>query len=218
MTLVYEGTGFNLQKYIEVITFNLISRFIGAFIRFFLLILGLIIFIFVLLLGFSLLPFFLLFPFFGVFTYSKYILRPDIYFVRILKNKDGNFLKELFQSQAGSFFLSHTGISSDDVLSSAKISRDLFLSLPKDSFESIIGFLVSQDVWSEDFFIRNKISKEDFIAVSSWWDEVKKEESGFFAKPSFPSGLALELLTGYTPQLDKYSSNLATPRILQAGL
>ena len=212
MVLVYEGTGFNLQKYIEVFTFNLISRFIGAFVRIFLLLTGLLVFLFAFVFGVFILPFVLLLPFFGVFTYNRYLKRPDIYFSRVLKNKNGKFLEELFTSEAGSFLLSHTGISLDDIFSSAKAREELFSSLPKDSFESVIKFLVSQNVWDDDFFIKHKISKEDFVSVASWWDDVKRGESGFFEKPSFPSGLALELLTGYTPNLDKYSTDLTIPQ------
>ncbi|BCX14675.1 MAG: hypothetical protein KatS3mg088_358 [Patescibacteria group bacterium] len=212
MVLVYETTGFNLQKYIEVLTFNFISRFIGAIVRFFLLITGILVILLFLVLFIVLIPLWIIFPFWGVFDYQKFQMRPDIFLSNIFKRNDGDILSKIFRSHAGDFLLVHTGIPFEEIVSQVKFNSDLVSSLPSDSFESLISYLLSSNVWNDDLFIKYKLSKEDFVKTAKWWDDVQKIKLGFFDRPYYPSGLALELLTGYTPELDKYSVDLTAPQ------
>lgn len=210
MTIAYEITGFNLQKYIEVITFNFISRFIGAFVRFFLLVTGVLVLTASFLIGLLLIPFYLL-PFWGVFDYQRYLLQPEVYLSGFFKNKNENVFRKFFEKDAGKFFLNHIGVSLEDFLSATNINPSLLAEMPTDSFESFISYLVSKNVWSDDFFMKLGISSEDLIKVAAWWDNLAKQKSGVMEKQSYPSGLALELLTGYTPELNKYSVDLTAP-------
>ncbi len=210
MVITYEEAGFNLQKYIEVITFNFISRFIGAFVRFFLLITGLLVFVICFVMGALLIPFYLL-PFWGIPDYQRYHLRPEVYLSKFFRDKNEENFRNFFARDAGKFFLDHIGISLDDFLSVTNVNPSLFAEMPVDSFEKLVSYLVSNKVWNDDFFIKLGISPEDFVKVAAWWDNLAKQKSGVMEKPSYPSGLALELLTGYTPELNKYSTDLTAP-------
>lgn len=57
------GKGFDFQRYFEVFTFNIISRFLGAILRSFLIIFGLLTEIFIIFAGFAVFLFWLFSPF-----------------------------------------------------------------------------------------------------------------------------------------------------------
>src|SRR3990172_10362400 len=100
--LVEEDTspGFNLQKYFETLTFNMISRGIGAAVRLILILVGVIV-IFIVFFGGSLgIIFWFLVPPISLPTYSRYINSPEKLIEKLLQKitSKGDTLRPVFES------------------------------------------------------------------------------------------------------------------------
>ena len=77
--MIDKSPGFNFEKVFQAFTFNLISRGIGAVVRFILFWVGLILVVMTFLGGVSGLVFWTLMPFFGLSVYKKYKGQPKIF-------------------------------------------------------------------------------------------------------------------------------------------
>lgn len=209
------SAGFNLQKKFEEFTFNLISRGIGATVRFILFWVGLIFLLFAALGGIFGLLFWVTLPFFGIPVYKKYKSQPahfvsDLLF-RLKATKE-NPLKIIFENEAGEFVLSHTGLELGDLMTNAKLKDFDFDKLKPSSFKEIISHLIKKKVWMEQFFNKHEIKGEDLILASSWWDDLRLKQTELGGEGFGRPGLALELTYGYTPTLNQYSSDLSLPQ------
>jgi len=202
----------DLRGKLEVFSFNLISRLIGALIRCVILVLGIsVIFIsfFGSIFGFLI---WVLFPFFSFTLYKRYLRKPNIYIQKLTSEfrKSPDPFSSLFKSEAGNFWLNHLGLNFESLeknfeKTSFKIEEDA------KSMKQIVEGIIKKNLIKETFLNKNGLSKKDMLLAASWWDEKLEEESakeeGFFK--GYP--LALELSFGYTPTLDHYATELIPP-------
>ena len=215
MIVVDTTPGFNFQKKFEAFTFNLVSRGVGAMVRFILFWIGLILIIFGFIGGAIGLVFWVIMPFFGLSVYSRYKKQVKNYISELLfkiKSEKLDPLNAILGSTAGTFMLSHTNVNLEEFLQNANMEKATFGKESFESFEEIITYLVKNNVWRSDFFNKKEITPEDLILAASWWDRREQEETSFdepyFGRP----GIALELTFGYTPVLNQYSVDLSLPQ------
>ncbi|MFV1917246.1 MAG: AAA family ATPase [Patescibacteria group bacterium] len=210
-----KSPGFNITKFIESITFNIISRLIGAIVRFALFWVGLILLILAFFAGISGLLIWIILPVVGLPVYRRITKHPKRFveklMFRIMTSGDP-IIKTIFDNDAGKFVLAHTGLKLEELTSSAKISDSTLEGVTFESYEQIISHLIKGKVWKKEFFRKKGVTGQDLILTASWWDKkhVQIAEVGevLFGRP----GLGLELLFGYTPNLNQYSTDLSTPQ------
>lgn len=204
------SSGFDIGRYLEVLTFNLVSRFIGAFVRIALFFTGLFILIFSSLAGVFGIIVWTLLPFLSYPAYHRHQNHPDQVLARLMVSlrSSANPIHTIFASEAGQFVLRHTRVSIKDIVAEANVKNvDFTNSYPK-TFANILSQLIDLQVWKKDFFRQHEIIPEDLIKAAQWWQEKKKKQTALIS-PSHSPAIASELLFGYTPILDKYSTNLS---------
>ena len=200
--------GFNLQRWFQTFTFNLISRAIGAVVRSVLFIVGVIFLIFVMLFGSLGLLIWCLVPFISLGVYLRFKKSPSNYLSRLLKDvKKVGFSKVLSESEFGEFFFKHTGINLGE------LSIDESVGMGVNSFWELCERLIAEGVFSESVLMEKGLTTSDLLFCSLWWDRQQTSEYEFpeellLARP----GLGLELLYGYTPKLNQYSVDLGLPQ------
>lgn len=213
---VDKSPGFNLQRYFQTMMFNLISRGIGAVVRFSLFWVGVIGLIIVFFGGAFGVILWILLPFLGVFQYLKYTKRPQQFVDDLkfdIKKSNEPAIKVLLDTQAGEFLLAHTGLEKDDLIENSKDVSGIIESSKHEGFKDIISDFVKKKVWREDYLKKKGLTGKDMELVAAWWDGMRREASGisqqdFLSRP----GVGLELLYGYTPTLNQYSVDLSLPQ------
>lgn len=208
-----KSPGFNLTKFVEKITFNIISRGIGAIVRLSLFLVGLVLIVFIYLLGVLGLFIWLVLPLVGLPIYLKLNKNPEHFIERLMVEARRSLkpLKIIFDNGAGEFVLNHIGLDFKKLEKNAKedISVDNFSGK---SYEALVDFLLQSKVWNDDFLRKIKVKKEDFLLSARWWDKKWADETEFTEVLMGRPGLGLELLFGYTPYLNQYSVDLSTPQ------
>ena len=215
MVVTDASAGFNFQKKFEAFTFNLVSRGVGAMVRFILFWTGLILIIFGFVGGAIGIVFWVIMPFFGLSVYSKYKRQVKNYVSELLfkiKSEKLEPLTVIFDSTAGLFVLSRININSAELLQNANMKKITFAKESFESFEEVITYLIKNNVWKDEFFNRKEITPEDLILAAGWWDRKQSEETSFYEPYFGRPGIALELTFGYTPVLNQYSVDLSLPQ------
>ncbi len=208
------GPGFDLQLYMENITFNLISRGIGAVVRIFLFWTGALSIFLLIIGGLVGIPVWLMFPIFGIQIYSKYINGMDKYLGRMKSDaSEGKIaLNEIiFNKEVGIFMANHLGLDYTELLKNTNITENPFEKKSYNKFSELVNELAGSKVWSDNFLNSKTISTQDIVLASSWWEKEKerglKVEGDGFGRP----GIGLDLLFGYTPNLSQCSIDLSIP-------
>jgi len=215
LIIVDKQQGFNFQRFFQVVSFNLISRGIGSIVRFILFWVGLILIVLSFFGGAVGFLFWLLLPFFGYPVYKKYKSQPKNYVDDLLfkiKNSKSSALDVILSGQAGMFLLAHLGVEKDILLKNAKEVKLDFKKTGYSDFGELIKYLLKKKIWSTEFLRKHGLNKEDFILSASWWDNKRHEESILGGQNLGRSGIATELLFGYTPNLNQYSIDLGLPQ------
>lgn len=173
--------GFHPLKEFEQLTFNLISRGIGAFVRICLFIVGSLVMSAVLLSGMIGLFFWIIFPWVDYPYFS------------------GNYRHraQLLKSPAPvKFLLSHAGLSALVVPKPLPASTSL---------SEVVDYLTKQPDFSADKLRHLGVTVEDLLLAALWWDKLNYQADPLSESLSFSrAGIGQELVFGYTPQLDKY--------------
>jgi len=208
--------GFNLQKIFEQITFNLISRVIGAMTRLFLMFCGIVVLIPVFVIGLIGVLFWLCFPFIGLPDFFLRETRGQHFLLHLLeqiRSEPENAVKILFDNQAGKFVLTHIGLSPDEIISlSIQKLPDLEFFSPT-TFTHFVETFIEAGVWPLDPLRQKGVDYPDLILAAKWWDEHHSQSDlGDFPLRYSRPGIGLELLFGYTRDLDQYVTDLSTPQ------
>ena len=212
--LIENESGFNLSRYFQNLSFNLISRGIGAVVRTLLLITGIIFLTLVFMAGLIDLLLLLILPFLSIGFYIKRKNSPQIIIknlVKQIKDDPNNLNKILFSSKPGSFVVRHIGTDISDLINSINVSGDQTVSLNPNNFEELTSWYLASNPLSDEIFRKKGISKDDIVFCSRWWDQNEKrrsstdDQSDKFGRP----GIGLELIFGYTPILNKYCTDLS---------
>lgn len=214
MIIVEKGPGFDLTVFFQRLSFNAISRSIGAIVRLFLFLISLLLLLTTLVFGAIGFILWIIFPFFGLFLHSAYQNSSEQFsasLIKKLKTSGDKAITVLLSNDAGKFLLSHVNLTKAELVKNGKVSSETLKGLKAGSFEGIVAVFVKARVWTGEFLRSKGISGKDLILAASWWDIkkgnfTKKEEKRSYGRP----GIGLELLFGYTPTLNQYSVDLAT--------
>ena len=207
--------GFRPDIFFRQLTFNLISRSIGAVVRTFLLIIGTL----------TLFPAF----FAGLAGFICWLVLPPVglpYF--LLRERHGRrFLTGLlerlqqagrhpvgvlFANSAGKFVLAHTGLDLVQLIKNSSPGNLRLSDFNPESYSDFMALFTRDRVWDERLLQTKGANYQDLLVSAQWWDSVfsspPSDTQMHFGRP----GIGLELLYGYTPQLNQYSEDLAAPQ------
>ncbi len=209
-----KSPGFNLQKKFEVFTFNLISRGVGAVVRFLLILVGIVSILLILIGSTTGILFWLLIPFFSYPVFKKHKKSLNNFIESLFSQIEGsqNHLEVIFSSEAGIFVSSHLGVDYMDFVQNAKIKKFDFTGKKFENFTEIVDFLLAKNIWEKEFFSKRSIEEKDLILASKWYDKNKIKAVSFFEDSFKKPAIPLELTFGYTPILNKYCFDLSLPK------
>lgn len=214
LIVVDKRPGFDLRRFFEALTFNLISRGIGAVVRLALFWIGVILIIFTFFGGIAGLILWVALPFLGFPHYTRYNQRLERFIEHIkskLKETHSKPLEIIFKNEAGTFVLSHTQLELAELIKNANKERLSLTNFSPKSYEEIIERLVKNKVWTKEFFRKKGVKESDLILAASWWDRKRTYETRGEGLGLGRPGIGLELLFGYTPNLNQYSVDLSAP-------
>lgn len=216
-----EGAGFNLSEWFTVVTFNLISRGIGAIIRLFVIFITLFVEIFTFVFGILFLIFSLIFPFVTItalLSRKKNIIRKELIH-NINQNDLLPFILEFIKSERGQFLFNRLGVPPNEARK--KMEEEFSLHKGKNySFnfketqkESEIFYQLCESAEALKGCLKFfNLELDDIKHVLAWFDreeEKKKNESRFWEKENLLKKKALGIYWsyGYTVNLDRYSTD-----------
>jgi len=212
LIVIKEKPGFDFAEYFERLSFNLVSRFIGFWVRLFLIIIGVSLYLFVFIFGALGLILWILLPPLSISIFNLETKDPKNFALKIVnklqKTRD-HFALDLFDNEAGNFVLKHLNLSLNEIAAGAtKQGFDINHFEPQ-NFSDLIKKFFEENFWTDEFFRSKDLEKIDLLWASYWWDYklqnyVNKELNMSLGK----AGIGLELVYGYTPTLNKYSEDM----------
>jgi ATP-dependent Clp protease ATP-binding subunit ClpC len=208
-----DTVGFDITKFFEKLSFNLISIMIGAIVR-----LTLILFSLVLIILYSVIsiPWFLVWwilPFSGFNYYERDQRRSENMLKRLennIKSHPENTTKIIFTNEAGKFIKSRLEKNIDEIINTIQIKSEDLADFDGSSLEKIITWFLSKNKSVEAMFQKIDMTQDDVILAANWWDKrqlfwnLVDQQDWSLGRP----GIGWGLLFGYTPKLDKYSEDL----------
>lgn len=229
LVVTKKRAGFDLATYFSDLSFNLVSRFVGAAVRIILFISGVAAYLLFAIFGAIGFLLWLVIPVFSIGVYQKYRNNPQVIARRLWEEmKKGDPIEVLAKSAPGVFLIEHLGINKERLVEEAHLPKKKLstratqtiglsnlqesgfineLETPN-SFEEIIALLLKNQIWAGAFLREENTSEDDFITAAKWWDNKKSEES-ISEIPAFTSpGIGRNLLFGYTPLLSKVSTDM----------
>jgi len=213
-----KGRGFDLEEFINVVSFNLISRLIGALVRIIIIFAGILAYIFLALL---LPPVFFVWFIIPGLTYPLYLkLRKKDKIPTEVFPQDKAFpneiLKEFLKTKQGKFFQDRLNLGDFTDLTNLGETPIGITADDKTSWSEMIYFLA--DKWSplNQLLKDNQLSKQDIQNVSIWyedWDKDRRENTELWRPENFIKirPLGRDLIYGYTVNLDKFATDLTLP-------
>jgi len=214
MRIIDDEVGFDIGKFFENLSFDLISITIGAIVR-----LGLIIFFLILTLIYSVwsVVWFLVWWTVPIFGWEYYRLDKKVSgwilqnIKKNIKNNPEITGQIIFGSQAGKFILERLEKNISEIVSNIKINKEDLVDFDGSSLEKIMGWFLSKSDQVEAELQKQETNCEEIILAAKWWDKrqmfggEKEMDKWELGRP----GIGWGLLFGYTPNLDKYSEDLS---------
>lgn len=209
---VEETAGFNIQRIIENITFNIISRSIGFFVRSALILFCLLTLLVQFIFGFLFFIVQIIIPVFGIRDYYNFQNSHHKYIADLtaqLKDNPTLVIDKIFTGSAGRYLISHLGVDLNPVLPGLKVDVVALGNLSPQSFEDIIRWLIASNPDFEPKLRTLSLSSEDLYLAARCWDISKQSQTTSLLPDSsfdYP-GIGIELVTGYTPHLNNYTES-----------
>lgn len=207
-----DQVGFNLTVIFRQLTFNLISRTIGAIVRICLLFVGLICLVPALLIGAIGLIFWLIFPPIGL----PYFLLLDPHqkrfynhLVILMQTNPDSAVKFALDTRPGRFLLTHLGLALEDLTANLNLSSLSLTGFSPVTFSEVISKFINSSIWDRNFLRAHGLDYPDLLLAAKWWDSLAGQDLEDLPLHYHRPGIGLELLFGYTPTLNKYSSDLS---------
>lgn len=214
LTAKDDTVGFDMAKFFENLSFDLISRIIGLIIRLILIFFCLLCAIFFIITTFPFFIIWFIFPFLGWSYYERDQKRSS----KVLKDLETNIRKNpkisgkiIFESEIGIFIRNRLEKNIDMVLIGSDLEVNDLADFDGSSMEKIMQWYLSKNKEIEIELQKLEMSSEDLVLAAKWWDKkqifwnIAEDNRWSLGRP----GIGLGLLFGYTPNLDKYSENLS---------
>ena len=216
----YEGS-FDIGKFFERVSFNLISSAIGFVVRISLVGFCMLITVGYLILAVVWFGVWWLIPVFGWREYVNDKKRSKISLEKLktkIRNNPEEAGKYLVESEMGRFMLGKIEKNVSEVLRAVKLKKgDMFI-LEIDSLEGLISWLINQSENIKVGFQKLNVSEDELVLAARWWDK-KQKDSLLDSRDSLGRpGIGWGLMFGYTPTLDKYSEDLSMGQFFSGNL
>ncbi len=207
----YEG-GFDVAKFFEKISFNIISSTIGLVVRIVLAgfcVLLAAAYLIISVVGFGL---WWLIPVLGWKWYMNDKQRSGDLLKRLvvrIKSNPDNAGKYLVESEMGKFIVKKIEKDVLEILKRVGLEKEIVSQLEATSLEELINlFLIGKGEIKSEIQKLN-MSEEELVLAAKWWDKKQKDKLVDQEKVLGKPGIGWNLLFGYTPTLDKYSEDLS---------
>lgn len=206
--------GFDVGRWFEKISFNIVSRFIGAIVRLILFVAGCFSLLVVGVMGVLGFLIWLLIPMLSFPVYQKYKTHPKIVVEELIKRMGNQHpIQALRSSEAGYFLINHIASDANQLLNTAQAVNVAWDQHPVSTLKQLMKVLLTSGLWSEYVLRTLDIKQEDILDSAGWWDKLAAEKSYISQNPKLGRpGIGLELLYGYTPTLNKVASDLGEQR------
>jgi len=223
-TVRYEGPGFNLGKYFEVLIFNLLSQIIGGVVRTLTIFFGLFTSFFFLLASFLILAIFLVLPFVSLPFYLEWQREKAENLTEIIKKfglSSETLFKKIFTGPFSDFLFRRLEIGPKDYqllfeaqnqATEEKRLQEALLQV-KPLLTDVVSLFCQYFSPLANLLREKNIDPKDFIAVAQWWERQKKEEEfnrRFWELTNLQKikCLGKDWTFGFTVNLDKFSQDL----------
>lgn len=202
--------GFDLGRWFEKASFNVVSRVIGAVVRIVLFLIGIFSIISLSVLGAFGFIFWLTIPFLSYSIYQKYKSHPKIVVDDIVKKMQNQHpMQAIRATEAGHFIFSHIASDANELIEKAKPVNVQWEKHSASTMKQLMKLLLDHGLWDDNVLRSLEIKQEDILATAWWWDKRAIVKSFINDNPKLGRpGIGLELLYGYTPVLNKYVSDL----------
>lgn len=201
--------GFDLMYELESLSFNLVSRGIGAAVRLILFIAGIFTLFLFFIFGAAGFVSWVILPVLSLGVYGRARNSPEYVAHALWAKMQGKHpVKEFMESAPGVFIARHLAAPANKLIENAK-AVELDKGVLPGSVSEIAKILLEKNVWDEVFIRELGLTKGDFLSAANWWDKRLRNVSLAAVPAGFGSaGLGRELLFGYTPQLRQYASDM----------
>lgn len=209
--------GFHLDDFLGTLSFNIISRILGAILRTMTIFYGLLLMTVV---GVLWLVPVVVWPLIPILTLPSYLAKKPkkeeevLFILAITRNDPGRLMHLLFKQPMGKFILSHLGLDGENILTPPivnatqfDLSQFIHLTLPQLFYkmaEIYPSFKATLD--------QNNLKSEDVMRTALWFEKLyeKKEPSLILDLPRIKNlqGIGHNWAYGYTVELDKLSHDL----------
>ena len=206
--------GFNIGKFFEAVSFNMVSAGIGAVVRFNLILAALVAGIGYLLVSIVWFLIWWLIPVFGWESFKTEERRMGIKIKKLEEKIRVNSKKAaeiILGSEMGKFVVERMEKDIRAALMGVEVTEDELKDLTANSYEKIMTWFLSKGEKVETELQKLDTNGEEVILAARWWDEKqaylgeKEEEKWSLGRP----GIGWDLMFGYTPKLAKYSEDLS---------
>jgi ATP-dependent Clp protease ATP-binding subunit ClpC len=213
-----KGSGFNLKREFDDLTFNFTSRIIGFFVRAILIFASLVITFIMIVLGIFGLVLWFLVPVLSFASYQKMKKRPDYFAANLVQEilDSDDPIRVLFANEAGKYVLNHTSLDMNMLIQKSAHHTGLNLNKKYKGYADVLAHVLESGIWPSEFWREVEVLSEDLILAAAIWDGKRLIESGGYKSGSVQNvkGIGIQLLFGYTPILDRIGKEL---RLMESG-
>ncbi len=219
-TIERQKPGLNFTEILNVISYNLISRSIGAFIRFFTLIIWLLLESLALVLGLIVVLIWIIIP--GL-TLPLFILigpksDPGEEILKRVGNNPKSVCLQALSLKMASFVFTRLGINLKELTAHINNTPDAsgVFSFPEPKLSSLLYSLAKNWLPLKKYLNSKKIEAKDVESCCQWFERLEEERrkdarfwelENLLQNPGIGKGWAY----GYTPELNQYSTDLSQP-------
>lgn len=217
---IKRGRAFSLENFFHVLSFNLISRGMGAIVRTIIIFCWLVMEILTLLFSAAFVLAWIVLPglTFPLFLILKEPTDPALNLIEKNITDSGQIFSFLSKTSMGNFLFSRLGIAKEEIeaLASAP-SPEKPLPLPKKPSSANLFCTLAKD-WPpfKNLLFEKELNGQDVLAVCSWYKRIEKrsrQQARFWELQNLLAlpGIGKDWAYGYTVTLDKYCQDLARP-------
>lgn len=220
LTADYEG-GFDIGKFFEKISFNIISSTIGLIVRIILIGFCLLLTAGYLILSVVFFGIWWLVPVFGWEWYMKDKQRSGDLLKQLvlkIKNNPDDTGKYLIESEMGKFVINKVEKDISQILKLIKLNKEDVLALEAVNFEGLVNLFLVKNSEVKTELQKLNMSEEELVLAARWWDKRQKDKLADYESGLGKPGIGWNLLFGYTPTLDKYSEDLSLGEFFAGNL
>ncbi len=218
-----DKVGFDLAKFFENLSLDLISIFIGAIVR-----LVLIVSFLILVIGYCVwsLIWFLVWWAIPIFGWEYYQADKKISGDTLqnignnIKNNPEIAGKIIFESEAGKFILDRMENNIREIVENIEINKEDLVDFDDSTLEKLVRWFLTKAKEVETELQKQETNTEELVLAAKWWDRrqffggEKIMDKWELGRP----GIGLDLLFGYTPNLDKYGDDLGMKQKFSSNL